>query len=298
MDWGYADYRWRDYLGVRVGLVKAPLGLYNQGRDTDFLRTPIFLPQSVYNESYREFQTAYYGGEIYGNIELGAMGDMDYEALLGTINFDTSAPLIRDAFVSFASQLGQAGVQATNTAGDMKYALATAIRWNTPIEGLRLGATNINTDITFSGNVGPFNLKTNLTYDYSYVLSAEYAWNNLTLASEYARTKMVTDLSLNGVPMVSGASVSEKYYAQISYRFCDWFEMGTYYSVFYPDVDDKGGDWQKDWTISARFDVLDNMTIKAETHFIDGAANFLGVNNPQGLEDNCVLYAVKCSVNF
>ncbi|MDX9709667.1 MAG: hypothetical protein RBT64_08935 [Trichloromonas sp.] len=38
IDWGMADYRWRDWLGVRLGKVKLPIGLYNRGRDSDFLR--------------------------------------------------------------------------------------------------------------------------------------------------------------------------------------------------------------------------------------------------------------------
>ena len=45
IDWAYADYRWRDWLGIRVGKMRLPLGFYNKTRDLDMLRTFIFLPQ-------------------------------------------------------------------------------------------------------------------------------------------------------------------------------------------------------------------------------------------------------------
>ena len=48
IDWGYADYRWKDWLGIRAGKMKVVHGLYNTTRDADFLRTSIFLPQSVF----------------------------------------------------------------------------------------------------------------------------------------------------------------------------------------------------------------------------------------------------------
>src|SRR3569833_779458 len=45
VDWAYGDYRYQDWLGVRVGKVKIPLGLYNTSRDNDALRNPILLPR-------------------------------------------------------------------------------------------------------------------------------------------------------------------------------------------------------------------------------------------------------------
>lgn len=48
IDWAYGDYRVNDWLGFRAGKVKIPLGLYNEARDNDALRTFIFLPQQAY----------------------------------------------------------------------------------------------------------------------------------------------------------------------------------------------------------------------------------------------------------
>ena len=49
IDWAYGDYRWKDWAGIRVGILKIPHGLYSETRDIDALRTCILLPQSVYS---------------------------------------------------------------------------------------------------------------------------------------------------------------------------------------------------------------------------------------------------------
>ena len=54
LDWAFADYRWRDWLGFRVGRIKMPFGYYNSIRDFDMLRTSVFAPQSVYPEMLRD----------------------------------------------------------------------------------------------------------------------------------------------------------------------------------------------------------------------------------------------------
>ena len=58
IDWAYADYQWRDWLGLRLGKIKMPVGFYNKTRDIDMLRTFILLPQGIYLENYRDACTS------------------------------------------------------------------------------------------------------------------------------------------------------------------------------------------------------------------------------------------------
>ena len=83
VDWAYGDYRFRDFLGVRAGLTKIPLGLHNQYRDIDMARNWVFLPQSLYSEGNRSFQLAVEGASLYGNVGLDRAGDFDYEVYWG-----------------------------------------------------------------------------------------------------------------------------------------------------------------------------------------------------------------------
>ena len=53
-------------LGVRVGRIKNPLGLYNETRDVPFTRPTIFLPQVVYYDNLRNLILSSDGLMLYG----------------------------------------------------------------------------------------------------------------------------------------------------------------------------------------------------------------------------------------
>ena len=90
----------------------------------------------------------------------------------------------------------------------------------------------------------------------------------------------------------------------------DWLELGSYYSVYYPSSNDKDGEeyaqknglpnhgaWLKDFAISARFDVTESWTLKAEGHFFDGSAVILNKYNPAP-EQKWSMLALKASFGF
>lgn len=133
LDWGFADYRYRDYLGVRIGKVKLPMGLYNEGRDTDMLRPMVFLPQSIYDETKRDFLVSYQGAGIYGNLSLGNLGDLDYHGFYGGINIDEESLLLRalqqSAKTTTMSTSGQSYVPI-EAASLMPAAMADAVAAN------------------------------------------------------------------------------------------------------------------------------------------------------------------------
>jgi len=312
MDWGYADYRFADAFGIRVGKVKVPIGLYNQTRDVDFLRTFIWQPQGVYDEGMRDVKDSYEGGSVYGDFGIGSLGDVEYEFAGGTANLDINTPY----FVKIASSLDPSGGGSTGSGTYMKvnWSLVPSVRWNTPIEGLRLGTSCLFSDLDMGSNYtfGTIAVRVNAatTINYSPIYSVEYVWNNLKLAAEYRQLNGDIDISFNGTTYAEVEVKSEAYYGLVSYQFFDWLELGTYYSVYYADRDDRDGSgleaggtpdyfaWQKDWAVAAKFNLNESITLKLETHFIDGAAQLYASENPDGIKDNMVLYAVKCSYNF
>src|SRR5260370_17854552 len=48
LDWAVADYRFKDWSGVRAGKIKTALGLFNDTQDMDFLHTNPLSPHSTY----------------------------------------------------------------------------------------------------------------------------------------------------------------------------------------------------------------------------------------------------------
>ena len=139
MDWGYGDYRFVDAFGVRIGKIKAPMGLYNQTRDVDFLRTFILLPQSFYSEIERGQAEAMQGGSVYGNFGIGAMGDLEYEIAGGTANSSLRSPNSVNFAYNLDQSLAGTGATVTGSYQSVKWATASTLRWNTPLDGLRLG---------------------------------------------------------------------------------------------------------------------------------------------------------------
>jgi hypothetical protein len=308
VDWAYGDYRWKDWLGIRAGLMKIPHGLYNENRDQDMVRTPVFLPQSIYPEIERDYYTRMWGGEIYGSIFLNQFGTISYRGLIGAYNPDKDNSGLRILVE------GGGTIEVEKFNHGIQY--SGGIQWDTPLKGLRFGVTgwimndagaDLTTKIAFGPNLPAGTDAPIYVKRWSTVYSLEYSWENLKIATAYRleNTKTLwpvfkwdTNVDLEG------------YYLSASYRFTDWLEIGSYYSVYYPDNSDKdgnrfkiyGGDdfaaWQKDFAFTTRFDFNENWLLKLEAHAIDGTADLLSSDNMDGVDRRYFLFAAKVTFSF
>jgi len=300
IDWAYLDYSWRDWLGLRAAKIKSPWGLYNKTRDVDSLRVSIFLPDSVYFEGLRSFLVSMYGASLYGAVEAGAAGYLDYELFAGT-----------------TPGLEYDGMQTD----DMKLHGGNLF-WTTPVPGLKVGATTLagEADISLyyeTGYVSPvpngLGLFEAINVNYagkakmkpSYVLSLHYEYKSLVFASEYSNThstfEMTSDVA--GMPNIYRDTKAEGWYASISWKALDWLELGAYYSD--TDMDDSNLDgmpdyysYKKDTALSARFNINEYFIFKLESHFINGIADTSGTDLPEDPEKSWEYYAAKISLSF
>ncbi len=75
LDYGLADVTLTETathrLGVRLGRLKNPLGLYNETRDVPFTRPTIFLPQVVYFDKVRNMALSSDGMMLFGDLYTG-----------------------------------------------------------------------------------------------------------------------------------------------------------------------------------------------------------------------------------
>lgn len=311
LDWAVVDYRFKDWLGARVGRVRIPHGLYNETRDTDALRTSVFLSQSVYNEAWRDaFMSLSFGGGLYGVTPPGSFGHLDYRLYYGTLGLKDNS--------GFVTYLGdQFGAEASNVKNDDVWSFS--LQWITPADGLRFGYTDNSFDL--SGDLHTWATSPSWTHvfgpgggahlDYrarprAKVFSVEYTWNDLTFAAEYMRANQNYRLNVPDVgPLSENDPIMEAYYASAHYRFTDWMEVGVSYSEFYPDRKDRDGrrqstgrpdtySWLKDFALTARFDVGDvrlfklegDLILKLEGHLMNGAASLPARKNlDEGQED-------------
>jgi hypothetical protein len=299
VDWAYADYRQWDWLGLRAGRIKLPIGLYNETRDLDMLRTSVIMPQGIYNDLLRDNLIAINGASLYGNVDLGIVGGLEYQGLIGAINTDADSGVgkyTNDGVAAYGGEITGSPENDTSYAG--------ALRWDTPLSGLKFGYSVFRSDVTipiaFAGGAFQTTLE---GPTWVQVGSVEYAWKNLTVAAEYLYRKNISELGPTEI-----TTKTESYYLMASYKFVDWFTLGAYYSEYYPDKDDKDGDnevvdhmgWEKDLALTLRFDINEYWIFKVEGHAVDGTANVLGIDNADNdfSENDWYYGAAKLTFNF
>ncbi len=316
IDWAYADYAWTDWLGIRAGILKVPNGFYNESRDIDMLRTCILLPSSVYNEGFREIYMGLSGVGVYGSIAMGGAGSMDYQLLMGTQNTDAGDSGIVKDMVNGFRHLPHSDWDFSSF--DVEEMYVASLQWRSPW-GLRLGAVMNSLTFeaagTFTNNAGPPATET-ITIDAydvkNYTLSAEYTWEDLILAAEYWNLEFDAKTVMGSfIPFMDATTEKEGWYVSASYRVNEWFEVGSYYSVFYPDATDHSGSdivnadnkheaYSKDIALSTRFDINEYWTFKMEGHRINGKGNVYSADNSNyaGSNGRFNVFVAKMTFSF
>ncbi|MBN1382385.1 MAG: hypothetical protein JXA41_11965 [Deltaproteobacteria bacterium] len=312
LDWAYGDYHFKDWLGIRVGKIKIPFGLYNETRDMDMLRTCIVLPQGIYNDLLRDVLIAMQGAGAYGTIPLHKAGSLEYQAMAGVINLDKDNGIGKYVESKFYGSLDVLDDFNTDTS------YAASLRWNTPLDGLALKVTTLKYDydlpveMSFLGTT----IETSVGIkNFLMVYSAEYLLNDLTLAAEYSTTELETSFTLPIYGRITSETKGESYYAMGSYRFKEWLEVGAYYMERYPDKHDKKGHslkqssgygynfpeylaWLKDTALFIRFDVNDYFLFKVEGHYLDGVETVMFGDNPNFKDKSWYYFAAKATFSF
>lgn len=270
-DWFYLDYRFWDWLGLRVGRTKLPFGLYNETSDVDAARVPILLPQSVYPVQSRDYLLAQTGAELYGYVPVGQAGALEYRLYGGTIYLD---PGSSDRVMDFS----------------VPYLMGGRLMWLTPLEGLQVGGSlqALRLDATFSldaetiagleaqGGEAPANFDGVVDVEIPamlWVASAEYAYQGFLAAAEYSRWHVGFESSVPSL-VRENDTTSERMYALLSYQVTDWFTPGLYYSVLFPDVRRRTGRdaYQHDVAATLRYDLHEHWLLKLEGHYMRGTA--------------------------
>lgn len=309
VDWAFGDYRLRDWLGVRAGIIKQPGLLLNEIRDVDALRTSVILPQGVYPDETRESFVAVQGVGIYGSIPLSAAGDLSYQLIDGSVNVPPDGGSAQTAL-------------STGELSDVNYfdfneVYVGYLEWMTPVDGLRIAGAYRFTkaDIQFiaSPKLGPLAGKA-IDAEFpsldAYSVSVEYVVGDLVLLAETRRIDATTTYNIPGGITTQMSNHIFGWYASASYRVDELLEVGTYYSEYYPNKDDMNGDgleaqglddfgaWTRDLALSTRFDLTSNLTFKLEGHYINGAGGLNIALNPDGSKEDFFVFASKVSYMF
>jgi len=329
IDWAVADYQAADELGIRVGITKTPLGLAHDQIDLDMVRTPVFLPISVYNPLYRDVYMNINGANFYGRLPAGVLGSFEYSASAGNnSSFDPSV------YEQFWADMG-IGVEDA----EIRLMYGGRLIWNTPLEDFRVGGSFFKLeDFKVTGNMpaqytapipGASGLSlypagTNLIVSADegaiWHIFTQYNIDRLTVTGEVFRIIVDADVSADQDynPAVAppgfdgfGSDYTNYggWYALLDYQFTDWFAGAISYGAEYNHWDYPTGSnrdeehwrgFRRDTTISARFNITSYWNLKIESHFMDGAAGLKDSfqEEPDDINRYWNLYAVKTTFYF
>jgi hypothetical protein len=304
-DWYYLDYRFWDWLGIRVGRTKMPFGLFNEVLDIDAARVPILLPGAVYSAFDREALLAQTGVELYGRISLDLAGALEYRAFTGTLFVDAE----------------------NNTGGTFSnlyvpYLFGGRAVWFTPLQGLEIGGSvqrfrfQADVEITpeqraalVAGMLLPAGSTEAITLrsaEWRWIASLQYQVQDLLLSAEYVRVSADSNIvPYVGVPRTKSAATG--WYAMASYGVTDWLTPGAYYSLRDLDAEDRTGSisYQHDLAATLRFDINAHWLVKLEGHYMHGLGGLDPAMNDaadapalNGREQDWGLFLIKTTAYF
>lgn len=303
IDWLSASYSLSDEIGFRVGKLKIPYGLHGASRDIDSLRTQILLPQSVYVESFRGSLNALWGAAIFGRLESGQWGALDYSLQVGKSDIDEDSGEL-NRLASYI-QL-EADSANNNDAGGLE------LVWHTPLSGLRLGATFSLADFVAEGptenTLGlPGRFQAKVEDQYFVIGSAEYSAHRATLTFEYLYGTNELSVGLDAVPtdpVFVDVDLSG-YYLNLDYRATETLTLALGYNALSIEqtvsstfLNLKNKDSQNGIYASLRYDITPSLIAKVEQHFSTGEAALFLSENPDGLQDDWSMTLVKLSFVF
>lgn len=304
IDWAYADYIFSNALGLRAGKIKIPFGFYNESRDSDMLRTAIFLPSGVYSEPWRDSLVAMKGAGIYGNI----FNYISYQIQTGTSELPLDGGLVKQ-FMGI--------VNGTTTSFTTENFSIINLQVSEFLEGLRFGLSYYYWSFHFEmENMLGIGLSATSDGDINtWCASVEYIYNRLLFSAEYSVFKYDSPINVIGLSEpLDPSTESELFYVNFSYQITDYVVIGIYQSVVYGDRNDRDGKkwadkyqafgfephtaYSKDSCLSLRFDLNPNWIVKVEGHYFDGTATAFFIDNQDengniDLKNYWHLFAVK-----
>jgi len=297
LDWAFADYHFRDWLGFRGGKVKTSLGLINDTQDMEFLHTWALLPQSVYPLDLRSVTIAHAGADLYGTLASKKAGSLAYTVYGGSFPDDKNG--------GYRYGIEDLGI---NIEGPIRrWGAGFDLRWTLPIEGLQTGYSQLNSHGTLDGTLPgvPIVSHTDIRPWRMNAIYGDYQKDKWHFSGEWRRSHFETRSFPELSPGI--AMTSDGWFLSAAYRIAKPVEVGSYYSHFVPDVSLDSSPAANHITgpvVTTRVDLSKYVSIKVEGHFVDGYGSTTSPHgyylrdNPAGLAETSRMLVIRTAVSF
>lgn len=285
-------------VGLQLGRMKQNSGLFPVNGYLFNLPADEILVQTSNLKDNKEKFAGIIGIGFFGTLPAG----VSYQFQYGTLESSAVNSIMR-FFIQDADALKH------NL--DVDYAYMGSFQWMTPIEGIRLGGTLYNLRMGYNHLNSSDNIRLSsemerldlyrLNSIRTSLESTRELTGNLKLTAEFFQNK--SELLHSGT--AQKAVTGEGYLGGVTYQVTDWFELGSYYSIYYTDRSDKEGKewvsqgkqaaraWIKDFAVTSRIDINEKWILKIEGHLMNGLA---GVENMS--EEEWVKVAAEMTISF
>jgi hypothetical protein len=302
LDWATGDYKFKDWFGIRGGIVKTTFGLHNDTQDFDFLQSNALLPQSIYPTDLRDALIRHRGGDVYGQISLKRFGSISYTGFAGL--------RVDSLYGGYIYLLHVYGLYYSHYGG-LQY--GGDFKWTTPVKGLLLGYSNMEENITgggtenlevLAGIPGIIPVSEYSKKDQANQFYGQYTIGNLTLESEYRRWWRDQEVANGSMDVTTD---TRGWYALTAYRLSKYFQLSGYYSHLIANDEIPASTPDNhlyDKVVTLRIDPKHYWNVKVEGHFINGytganyPAGFYAQDNPQGLKPTTSMLMIRTGFNF
>jgi len=287
-------------VGMLLGRIKNPLGIFNETRDVAFTRPGIFLPQVVYYDKVRNLIMSSDGAGLRVNM-FGPAANLTFYAAAGKPVIDEN---VEHGFLGagFSGDLVPDGVSSL-----------ARVSLEAPNERVLAAISIAESSMEF--NSGPRDPMGNGKIGFTYgIASVQFSQESWTFTAEYMRepTKW-TGFSPSIFDGMKAAA--EGYYAQLAWVVSEDLELMVRYGESFADRDDKSGErfskktyglvpahtrYSKIFTSGIRWDVTQNLMMRVEyqshhgTFILSSREN----PNPSDLEPNWDMFSLSASYRF
>lgn len=269
-------------LGIQLGKVKNPFGLYNTTRDVAHTRSGILLPQSVYIDELRNTFLAAPGVSLNGN---RYFRDSSLEWIVNLIRPEVNARAF--TYYMISNRPGHFEGETSLLAQAMWE--QEGGRWRM---GVTLGNVQMGYKPTPTDPLGPGHIAL-----HTGVLSMEHNRETWSLTAEYTLTRQKRNGFIPSLPAnpLDKDTTLEAGYLQGVWRFAPRWQTYARYEALYLDRNDRNGQafstlaggvvpafqrFSRDKVLGIRYDPNTSWALSAEYHDVDGTAWLPRLDNP------------------
>lgn len=283
-------------LGLRVGRVKSPFGLYNETRDVAFTHPTILLPMGLYFDRSRTIFLSADGGQVFVKHN-DDFGQLHFRFFYGMPISDNNEAI--DAFLALSTR----GKVTTRPS------LVTQLRYDTNDDNTSLALTYSNTRLKYHPSGNDF-LKAGTFSVSPFVISARQTFENLTLTAEYSLRW--NEISALGGAFAARKFTSENYYLEASYRVFPQLQATVRYDVNHQDIKDREGErarknglpnhlgFSNSWVFGLQWNINASWMIRGDYYRNHGTSWLSQADNPNKslTVQDWNLFALQLSYKF